>query len=321
MSRLALAPVVALLAAACTGTIADFGGGTGKHQADPSDGGCSTEVVFNGLSTTCVACHGPDTSKPYFSSLEAFTANIASKPAWVVPGHAEASPFLQLLDGQSSGSYPQMPPNGDAFSTLSAKGATAVTRETIACWVNNLDLGGVVVTSAGPLQLVQRLRAEQLLASVSQQLGVPLENLSASAYGARATTDLPMVDPYHQQQHNFMLLGGGNFMTRDRSSIELSPTFIQSMVNISQTACRRSVNLTPSPLLTKATLSDPSATQGAKVRDNIRAMHRHLLALTATEDDVAAYYELFTTYEPKGRALAWTAVCAAMLRDPRWLSY
>jgi hypothetical protein len=55
---------------------------------------------------------------------------------------------------------------------------------------------------------------------------------------------------------------------------------------------------------------------------NIGYLHLRLLGEPAAAADVKAYYEgVFLPAEPRGAAVAWTEVCAALVRDPRYLTF
>ncbi|MFO0724519.1 MAG: hypothetical protein U1E65_12090 [Myxococcota bacterium] len=281
----------------------------------------TTQRVYDGLSPTCVTCHGAGTARPYFSAPAAFTALIAAKREWVIPGSPDTSPFLALLKGQRPQPYPQMPLGGDPFVTLAAQGKTSISLEEIACWIGGLD-PTMTTTVAGPLPVARRLTAEQLLISLKMQLNVDAASLSANSYGAQSPDEVPQRDPYHDQNHNFELLGGPTWTTGIKRSNAVDSRLIQMWVNLSQRACRLAVNATPNnPILTEASLSDTSAAAPQRIRDNIAAMSWHLLAIHPSSADLDQYFDLFVAYEPRGREVAWTAVCAAMLRDPLWISW
>ena len=77
-------------------------------------------------------------------------------------------------------------------------------------------------------------------------------------------------------------------------------------------------------VLVRATLADASTTpQGAAaIKANIAELYLKMLGEVATPAEVDDLFtSVFVKYESKGAATAWTAVCAALIRDPLWILY
>lgn len=281
----------------------------------------TTRRAYEGLSPACVSCHGPGTARPYFAGRAAFETLIAARSEWVVPGQPAQSPLIALLRGARPPPYTQMPLGGDSFAAMADKGQTAISVAELECWIGGLT-ATPTVTAAGPLPVARRLSAEQLLTSLSVQLGVQVSAISPNDYGAQSPDEVPQRDPYGLLNRNFHLLGGPNWMTGVRRSNDVDSALVQLWVNLSQRACRAAVDArTDSAIFTAATPSDTSAAEPQKIRDNIAALSWRLLAIEPTPSELDAYFELFRAYESTSRPVAWTAVCTAMVRDPLWLSW
>lgn len=281
----------------------------------------SSQRVYDGLSPSCVTCHGAGTARPYFSSRTAFDTLIASRSEWVVPGQPAQSALLSLLRGQRPPPYTQMPLGGDPFVTMAEQGRTSISLAELECWIGGLT-ATPTIAAAGPLPVARRLSAEQMIQSLVVQLGVDPARFSANEYGVQSPNDVPQLDPYHQQNSNFHLLGGPQWMTGLKRSNQVDSALVQLWVNLSQRACRAAVGAAMNNVIfTAASSSDGSADQPQKIRDNISNLSWRLLAIRPTPSELDEYFQLFVAYEPTSRSTAWTAVCSAMLRDPLWLSW
>lgn len=319
MRRALLSSLV--VAAACDGV---FGGPGTKPPVDPTMVAteCTTPAVFEALSTSCASCHGTGTNRPYFSTVQSFEALIVSKPQWIVPGKPDEGQFLPLLQATASGAFTQMPPGepSAAFAAQAAEGKTAITMETLRCWISGLT-GTVSTTPAGPLPVARRLSAEQILVSLEQQLGISGSAVSVGPYGLSLPDAIPNTDVYRDRDENLAAIGGSHWLEQRRRNDTVNPVFIQTFVNVSQAYCRTAVGAsTNNRVLKFAAASDTSAAAPQKVKDNIRYLGKLLLAQRLSDADVNEYFELFRSLEPD-RTAAWTGVCAAMVRDPLWLTY
>lgn len=280
-----------------------------------------SQRVYDGLSPTCVTCHGAGTARPYFSSRTAFDTLIASRSEWVVPGQPGQSQLLKLLRGERPPPYTQMPLGGDPFVTMAEQGRTSISMAELECWIGGLT-ATPTVAAAGPLPVARRLSAEQMIQSLVVGLGVDPSRFSPNEYGVQSPDEVPQLDPYRQLNSNFHLLGGPQWMTGLKRSNQVDSALIQMWVNLSQRACRAAVGAaTDNVIFTAATSGDSSASQPQKIRDNINNLSWRLLAIRPTTAELDEYFQLFVAYEPASRTTAWTAVCAAMLRDPLWLSW
>lgn len=203
---------------------------------------------------------------------------------------------------------------------MAEQGRTSISLAELECWIGGLT-ATPTIAAAGPLPVARRLSAEQMIQSLVVQLGVDPARFSANEYGVQSPNDVPQLDPYHQQNSNFHLLGGPQWMTGLKRSSQVDSALVQLWVNLSQRACRAAAAAMNNVIFTAATSSDGSADQPQKIRDNISNLSWRLLAIRPTPSELDDYFQLFVAYESTSRSTAWTAVCSAMLRDPLWLSW
>ncbi len=313
----------AVLLLGCKGTIS---GGSQHNQPGTAvtTTECTTPAVFTALSTSCISCHGAGTNKPFFSSQQAFESLIVSKPQWVVPGKPDEGQFLPILRGEAGGALPQMPPGepSASFSAQAQAGNTSVSMQTLRCWVEGLTSAPLVTASAGPLPVARRLSAEQVLAALELQLGVSGASESMSNFGLSLPDAIPNTDVYRYRDQNHAALGGSHWLENRRRNDSVNPVFTQTFVNVSQVYCRAAVSApaVSNRVLKFASASDTTTSAAPKIRDNIRYLGKLLLSQSLSTNDVDDYFELFASLE-SNRTAAWVAVCAAMLRDPLWLTY
>lgn len=313
--------------AACEGVFGPSTPGTPDTPTGPTDPNhmvateCTTPAVFEALSASCASCHGAGTNRPYFSSVQSFEALLVAKPQWIVPGKPDEGQFLPILAGTATGAFAQMPPGEPsvAFAAQATEGKTNITMETLRCWISGLN-GTISMTPAGPLPVARRLSAEQMMVALEQQLGV--SGSSIFYYGVSLPDAIPNTDVYRERDENFAALGGSHWLELRRRNDTVNPVFIQTFVNVTQSWCRAAVGLPAASnlVLTRAALTDTSAAAPQKIKDNIKYLGRRLLSAQLSDADVNAYFDLFTSLEPD-RTAGWTAVCAAMVRDPLWLTF
>lgn len=346
----ALVPAMLLLVA-CQGIIgggggagagpAGSGGGTSGAGggAAASDGGTylSNGDVYTRLKVTCGGCHTMD-MRPFFADLAAFENLIVYDPRWVVPGAPGASNLVGIMRGSVGRQMPPLP--SETFEQLSGRGLTRITLAEVEEWIRNLPARTDAGTPFDPVQ-VRRKSAEQMRRALYDQLGLTEADFFAAsstagipyrmdarfgdAYALRSSDSTPYSDPFDQGGALYSALGGAYWLEGKLSSDAVTPNMLQALVPISQAWCREAFAKTGNTaVLSKATLTDTSATpQGiANIKANIAYLHLRMLgqpAGTADVDDL--YATVFVPYESKGIATAWTAVCAALIRDPLWILY
>jgi hypothetical protein len=97
---------------------------------------------------------------------------------------------------------------------------------------------------------------------------------------------------------------------------------MQTLVQVSQAWCAQAIDKPQNrAVLSTVTLADKSATKAADIQKNIAALHLRMLGAVPTDAEVAQVYALYLQLEPKGTHAAWTAVCAAYVRHPQWLTF
>ena len=119
----------------------------------------------------------------------------------------------------------------------------------------------------------------------------------------------------------FEALGGPN--TISYRSREKSPTMatLQVLTQISQDWCRTAVTQSGNTALFKyASLSNNSSNDAAAIKKNIGYLHLRFLGEVASDEIVDGIFsDVYTKYEPKGADVAWTAVCADLIRHPQFI--
>jgi hypothetical protein len=319
--------VLLVVCSALTGCDGLFGGPGKPRPDDPMTmtvaTECTTPAVFDALSTSCASCHADGSNRPYFSTLQSFEALIVAKPQWIVPGKPDEGQFLPILQGTASGTFAQMPPGepSAAFAAQAEAGKTSISMATLRCWISGLT-GVITPTPAGPLPVARRLSAEQMLVSLEQQLGISATGVALSPYGLSLPDAIPNTDVYRDRDENLAAIGGPHWLEQRRRNDSINPVFIQTFVNVSQSYCRLAVQAAAAnnKVLKFATTADTSTSAPQKVRDNIKYLGKRLLSQQLSDADVNDYFELFRSLEPD-RTAAWTGLCAAMVRDPLWLTY
>ena len=103
----------------------------------------TTSEIYEGLRPTCESCHGQGLSLASFANLAEFERLIVADPTWVVPGAPAQSGLINLLEGNYSGAYAQMPPSGETYANMIAGVGEAPSMEEIIAWIEALELGSI----------------------------------------------------------------------------------------------------------------------------------------------------------------------------------
>jgi hypothetical protein len=121
----------------------------------------------------------------------------------------------------------------------------------------------------------------------------------------------------------FDALGGGNPLIYRKRDATLGPSAAQTLVQMSQAWCSRALNKTGNTaVLRYATLADTSATNSDAVQKNLRNLYLRMLGQPPTDAEAKELYEqVYLPLEAQNTKLAWTGVCAALVRHPLWLTY
>lgn len=330
-----LGGLTAALIGACVG---DIGGEGSGGQAGGPD--CAVDVTSNGsvmqgLAPTCAACHGEGTNKPFFASLAAFESLLVYDTKYVIEGDPDGSELMRLLTGAGSGTFKQMPTGGETFEARDAAGQTSITLAQVREWIT--DLPEPEGQNFEPLKAgtIRRMAAEHLVEQFYEPLGLT-EADSFNAGGtsidgpslpARSPDAINVVNDYTNGQHQvyprFIAMGGPHHLDRRLRSNDLSPTFLQSMTQMTQARCRKAVQKAGNTEFFRfADPADTSDTAAQNIRDNIGYLHLRLLGEVASAEDIDDLYNgVFLHYEPSSTESAWTATCAALLRHPLAMTY
>jgi hypothetical protein len=340
--RAALVLFLCAVLAGCEGSLfgpGGSGGGTGSSGGGPGTGGgagggtptsgdLSNLDVYTRLKPTCMGCHTMD-QRPFFSSPEAFENLIVYDTRYVVPRDPAASMLLGLLRGTVGRQMPPAP--NDAFVGLEAKGLTYITLAELEEWIRNLP-PRTTTTSSGPV-LIRRKTAEQVMQSLYAQLGLTesdfynstFDPLSGDAYAVRSPDAVPYAGVTEQGGTLFTAMGGPHRLEGRLRNDTPTPGFVQALTHVSQAWCRTAVTKSGNTaVLMRATLADASTTPAgaAAIRANIAALYLKMLGEVAPAAEIDDLFQnVFVPYEGQGAATAWTAVCAALVRDPLWMTW
>lgn len=309
------------------------------------DGGCPPEGKNDemrlALSGACAGCHTGG-NKPYWASLDAFENGLVYDERWVKRGDPDNSGLVKLLEGHNPGTYPQMPP-GETFAATVADGRSTVSLDDVKAWIRELPERGSVNEGPSPTAFtVRRLRADEIIESMMQQLGLELAdfvstdspNWKNEAYTVRGgrffmwpTDWSPGISGQYvsdsRATERYESLGGAVVLQGRKNDAALGPTAVQSLVQASQAWCRIAVDKPGNKaVLRHVTLADKSETKSAEIKKNITSLSLRMLGDVPSEADVNELYtDVYLPLEAQGTKYAWTAVCAALIRHPKWLSY
>jgi hypothetical protein len=322
-------------------TGASTGGVSAQGSCEPVGDATLTnrdQEIMQRLSPTCIGCHNTGDNRPLFASEAAFANLLVYNLRYVKPGDPEHSELVHLLEGQGTLSFRQMPVGGDAFAARAERGETQIGMAELRTWIAGLvapAIRGVFVAQDGPT--VRRLTTEQLLQNLAEQLGLTdadffdatydtLVGAGAAGYPVRSPdaiggTRVPYREPYLAYRR-FETLGGPNWLEGKQRHNDLSPSFLQTYVPLSQAWCRIAVEKKTSALFREASLADTSARAADRIRKNIAYLHLRMLGEPAPEATVTEILErVFVAYEAQSTSVAWTAVCSTLARHPLWLAY
>ncbi|MFO0595927.1 MAG: hypothetical protein U0228_11495 [Myxococcaceae bacterium] len=344
MRALSLA-VVALVLVGCEGKLA---GPIGPQLDDAGhllDGGCppvgKNDEIRQALAPACAPCHTTG-NKPYFASLAAFENGLAYDPKWVNPSDPAGSGLTKILEGSFAGTYPQMPP-GEAYSAFVADGRVSLTIDQVKQWIATLPPRGAVNDGPAPEAFtVRRLRAEEITVSLMDQLGLTLEDFvdtsrptwrdeELTARGGRLFVFPTDWAPGISQQYvsdkrateRYETLGGAVVLQGRKKDKGLGPSALQTVVQVSQAWCKLAIEKSGNTaVLRYVTLADKSASKSTEIKQNIAQLWLRMIGEPPADADVDELYtKVYLALEPTSTKVAWTGVCAALVRNPKWLSY
>lgn len=314
-----------------------------RHTADTCDAPVGdaerNDEVRLALEEHCASCHQAG-AIGYFASLDAFQNLLVADARLIVPGDPDASELIKLLEGEGSGSLPQMPLGMNSFADLDAMGQTAISMDELRTWIAELEVNGVA--SATPdyeARTVRKLSARHIEHGLRDLLGLERDDffLDASSYGVlveehRGRGLYPVHDPdaipgsfSAPPVDNFYNLGGGSTLRAVGSDPNFTPPLIQTLVPLSQQWCSMAVAKESNDALFRHATADTTSEDPAAVRANIAHLYLHFLAVEATEADIDEVFDqVFVPLESDGdndAATAWAGVCSYFVRHPQFLVY
>lgn len=312
------------------------GGGSGGQGVDCSTLGANGDV-YKRLSPSCESCHGKGASKPYFASLQSFEDTLVYNAALVTPGKPDQSRLMALLQGTATGNYPQMPLGSASFAELSNQQKTAISTPEIAAWISALQPRGAASSGPPASATLRRLSATELVASLDAAIGLTQADLfkpdnmpvDGRALLIQSPTALRASVAYSyngapERFERWQALGGGNPYLHQGGHLEVTPSLLQTLTQVSQARCRLAVDKKSNPVFFRsAGPDDASATASDSIKKNIGELARNVFAerIDASEID-SLYTRVFVPYEKAaGPRNGWVAVCSVLLRDPRFLFY
>jgi hypothetical protein len=332
------------LLASCTGSLdagprgARLPDGPSIMPTDPCDvGGMDprTDVVRRGLERTCIGCHASG-DYGYFASASAFESLLVRNPRLVVPGDPDGSALVQLLEGRRTGStLTQMPLSGDAFAVLAERGETDIQMDEIRSWISELTTPGISTAPDAEAATVQRLSAIHFELGLRDLLGLTSDDFFqevVSSEGAvrvlvRDSDSFAVRSPDRvavtEGINRFEALGGSSAVRQRIEDRTPSTTFVQTIVPLSQSWCRRAIRKTGNTAL----FTIATAATGSSDLDTLRAQiadwHLVFLAEPATTEDVDTIVnDVFVPLETESDAeTAWTGTCAYFVRHPLFVLY
>lgn len=292
-----------------------------------------TVRVFEGLAPHCAGCHASG-ARGYFASVDAFQSLIISDPRFVTPGAGATSELVLLLQGTSRGAFAQMPPSGPTYADLAG---TAVSVDDVIALIDGLSAQARDPTPDPLASRVARVSAEHVQRALYQQLGLSSDDFFIPAfefgiemaeprdegqYPLTGTDDFPAARQRATAERH-QGLGGGSVLAQRPEDRTPSLNFVHNLVQLSQAWCRRALTkegntaLFPSP----AARDDESPEAiGAGLSRFSLLFHSEPLSA----DDEAVYRALYQSVraeEGNTATTAWTAVCSAFIRHPRWVFY
>lgn len=291
------------------------------------------------LAKNCVSCHGQGAVAPYFASAEAFEGLLVQNPRLVVPGDPDASELVKLLEGHGTGAFTQMPTAGPLFSEI-PEADRDISIEEIRAWITGLQLGAEDVNPYRDAPTTRRVGAAEFRNSLMAQLGLTyeddfLQSISSNFQSPtavlkgpvplRAPDDAPGLHYGAQAastRQRWAALGGAYWLQRKPTTYEISPSFLQTVTQVSQAWCQLAVNKPDNTaIFNRVSPTDGSDTAEGAIKANIAYLHLRMLGLPATDEDVLQIYnEVFLAHEEAGPKTAWVAVCSYFVRHPLWLS-
>jgi hypothetical protein len=317
----------------------DEDGGAGGDAGAQGPEGCGVQEMFEALEPDCVSCHRQGNT-PYFASGTSFYNLLVLDPKWVTPGDPDGSGLVAILEGRAPEPYPQMPVGGKPFAELEAEGNTTASMQQVRTFITELDGCRATEQPARETASVQRKSAHQIYLALKAHIGLDDEDIvSRNSSGGGSEERYPIWSPDNVLRitnnvnlnvsttgstRRWYALGGESYLGGVKANRALSPTFGQTMVQVSQAWCRIGVEKDGNAALFRhVDQASLGAAAEADVKANIRYLMLRFWGHDATAEEVDAMHDgIYATYAASADPeTAWVAVCASLIRDPLWLVY
>jgi len=265
--------------------------------------------MYIALERTCANCHR-NGSTPYFASGTSFYRLLISDPAWVVPGKPDQSALIDLLLGKAKGQYKQMPLGTKNYDVLSKEGKTNSSLDEVRTFIT--DLEGCTPEAAKPVEKVwvQRKSAQQIFNTLKLHIGV--EDADIRTSGNPREENYPIWNPDRVPRvsdgvnfssfgsgaaQRWHALGGQSYLRNIRATRALTPTFGQTIVQVSQAWCRMGVQKTDNSALFKfVTQDDLASATDTQIKKNIKYLMLRFWGHDASDEEVETMFS--TLYIP-----------------------
>lgn len=327
-TRLLVSSMLALLACDTSDPSMDPSTDPPTEAGDPA--ACAeneNDAVRMRLAPTCAPCHGEGASRPFFASLVAFEDLLVYDPRYVVRGDPEASELVAMLEGRSEGAYPQMPLGVDDFATLAERGETGMTMDEVRAWITSLPPPDPSRGGPDPdAPTVRRLSADEVINAIEIALGqepnagVPplLRADGVAPLSPDSPTGINYSDSARRQV--YLMLGGPAYLQQRMPEPTWSPSSLLALTQIAQGACTSAVDARQEVLFVHAPATASLPDDEAAIRANLAYLYERFLHVTPDDADVDALFREVFEPAPTPRD-GWVQTCAALIRDPLFVTF
>jgi hypothetical protein len=302
----------------------------------PTTASSETIAIYEGLRSSCQGCHQSG-ERGYFASVSAFQSLVVADPRFVTPGDPTSSGFVALLEGTASGSFAQMPPAGPTYAALVDGGAAGPSMADVRAWIEGLSAQARDPRPDVNAPRITRMSAVQIRRALYQQLGLDGADFFIPAYEfgiemaeSRGDDRYPLLSgdevPAPRQRVTFERhqgLGGGAVVEQVTPDASASVNFAHTIVQVSQAWCRLALSKQNNTALF-ATATEQADESADNVAATVHRWARHFHAVDLDETETQTFVTLFNTLraDPAGDLnSAWSGVCSAFIRHPRWVFY
>ncbi len=297
----------------------------------------ANQAVFDSLAPSCSGCHASGT-RGYFASIESFEALLVYQPKYVVAGDPDGSELIRLLEGDGTLAFSQMPISGPTYQAIAEGGGASMKMPAIRQWVSELVSAPADERPAANAPHITRMNARDVVRTLYAQLGlsdddlfVPAQTHSIPHKSAARDNKYPIASfeslpaPYENTPaERFASLGGGSAMMQIKTDTTLSPSFLGTLSQVSQSWCRLALDKTDNvALLPAGTTLATSNDDPDAVKLIIKRWFLHFHAAVASDAEVdALYQQVFLPLEAETDAkTGYVGLCSSFIRHPDWIFY